>query len=123
MRNDVQLNYNGCSMQLVINYKKNIYDQPRVGFESNLCPCPVLLFTICNNTPGIVVPALPENDAIILQIDTEFADVNTGNVLVIHGVYSNCIEAEIVEPSKLNGKVALYMDRDFVAQCICRYNW
>jgi len=76
-----------------------------------------------HNTPAIVVPALPENDANILQIDTEFADVNTGNVLVIRGVYSNHVEAEIIDPSKLNGKVVLYMDCDFVAQCIHRYNW
>jgi len=109
-------------MQLMINFKKYVYDQLRVGYEANLCQCLVFLFTICHNIPAIVVPAPPENDANVLQIDTEFADVNTGNVLVIHGVYSNCIEAEIVEPSKLNGKVALYMDRDFVAQCICRYN-
>ncbi len=44
--------------------------------------------------------------------------MQTGNVLVIHGVYNNCIEAEVIEPTKFSDKVVTYTDQDFVAQCI-----
>jgi len=108
-------------MHLTINYEKYIYNCP--GFEDqNLCPCPALLLTICHNTPAITATAPQEDDAALLQIETEFADINTGHVLVICGVYDDRIEAEIVEPLQFNGKIVLYANRGFVAQCVRRYN-
>jgi len=110
-------------MWLTINYKKYIYHHSRVGLEDNLCLCPVLLLTICQNTPAITIPALPpEDDVALLQIETEFADFNTGHVLVIHGVYNDHVEAEIIEPLELNGNMVLYASHTFIAQCIRRYN-
>ena len=50
--------------------QKDIDDQSRTGFEANLCPYLVLLLTICHNTVAVVVPALPENDMDVLQIET-----------------------------------------------------
>jgi len=91
------VNYNGSNMHLTINYEKYIYNHPG-SEDQNLCPCPALLLTICHNTPAITATAPQEEDAALLQIKTEFADINTGHVLVIHGVYDDCIEAEIVEP-------------------------
>jgi len=49
--------------------QKDIDDQSRTGFEANLCPY-FLLLTICHNTVAVVVPALPENDMDVLQIET-----------------------------------------------------
>jgi len=72
--------------------------------------------------PAILVLALSEKELDVLQIETEFSDMNTGNVLVICGIYDNCIEAEIVEPLQLNGKTVFYNDCHCVAQCIHRYN-
>jgi len=96
-RSSIQVNYNGSNMHLTINYEKYIYNCP--GFEDqNLCPCPALLLTICHNTNANTATAPQEEDAALLQIKTEFADINTGHVLVIHGVYDDCIEDEIVEP-------------------------
>ena len=106
----------------MMNYKKYIYNQSRVGFEANVCPCPVLLLTIRYNTPVIIAPAPPDDNVDVLQIETEFADVNTGNVLVIRGVFDNRVEAEIIEPIELNGETVTYTDRDFVVQCVRRYN-
>jgi len=122
LRSGVQINYNGSNMRLTINYEKYVYDQSRTGFGPNLCPCPVLVLTICHNTPAIVAPALPDDDADVLQIETEFADMNTGNVLVIRDVSDNRVEAEIIEPIELHGEIVSYTDRDFVAQCVRRYN-
>ncbi len=122
LRSGVQVNYNGANMRLMMNYEKYIYDQSRVGFEANVCPCPVLLLTIRYNTPVIVAPAPPDDNVDVLQIETEFADVNTGNVLVIRGVFDNRVEAEIIKPIELNGETVTYTDRDFVVQCVRRYN-
>jgi len=121
-RSGVQINYNGSNMRLTINYEKYIYHRSRVGFEDNPCPCPVLLLTIRHNTPAILVPAPPEDDAAVLQIETEFADPNTGHVLVIRGVDDDRVEAEIIEPLELNGKMVSYANHAFVAQCVRRYN-
>jgi len=52
----------------------------------------------------------------------EFADSNTGHILIIRGVYNDCVEAEIIEPLELNGKMISYADCDFVAQCVRTYN-
>jgi len=121
-RNGIQINYNGSSIRLAINYEKYIYQHLRPGFEDNLCPCPVLLLTIRHNSPAIIIPALAEDDLAVLQIETEFADLNTGHVLVICGVYNDRVDAEVMEPVELNGKLVSYADRDFVAQCVRRYN-
>jgi len=121
-RSGVQINYNGCNMWLTINYEKYIYHCSRNGFEDNLCPCPVLLLTIRHNTPAIMIPAAVEDDAAVLQIETEFADLNTGHVLVIRGVYDDHVEAEIMEPLQLNGTIISYPNCHFVAQCVRRYN-
>ncbi len=117
-RSGVQINYNGSNMHLTINYEKYIYHHSRVGFGYNPCPCPVLLLTIQHNTPAILIPALPEDDAAVLQIETEFTDLNTGHVLVIRGVDDDCVEAEIIEPLELNGKMVSYANHAFVAQCV-----
>jgi len=122
LRSGVQIKYDGCNMHLMINNEKYIYVQSRIELEANLCPCLVFLLTICHNTPAILVPVSSEKDSDALQIETEFSDTNTGNVLVICGVYNNCIEAEIVEPLQLNGEIVSYTDCDFVAQCVHRYN-
>jgi len=122
LQSGVQINYNGSNMWLTMNYEKYVYDQSRTGFGPNLCLCPVLVLMICHNTPEIVAPALPDDDADVLQIETKFADRNTGNVLVIRGVSDNHVEAEIIEPLELHGEIVSYTDRDFVAQCVRRYN-
>jgi len=122
LRSGVQINYNGSNMRLTINYEKYVYDQSRTGFGPNLCPCPVLVLTICHNTPAIVAPALPDDDADVLQIETKFADMNTGNVLIICGISDNHVQAEIIKPLELHGEIVSYTDHDFVAQCIHRYN-
>jgi len=123
IRNGVQFNYNGTNMRLTINYEKFIYNhQSQIGIDANVCPCPILLLTIRHNTPVLIIPAPPENDADVLQVETEFADQNTGNVLVIRGVYDKHIEAEIMEPSELRGKMVSYANFAFVAQCVRRYN-
>jgi len=122
IRNGVQINYNGSNMRLTINYEKYIYHQSRIGFDATLCPCPVLLLTIRHNMPAIMIPAATENDADVLQVETEFADHNTGQVLVIRGVYDDRIDAEIMEPAELNGKMISYANHAFVAQCVRQYN-
>jgi len=76
------------------------------------------LLTIRHNTPAITAAAPQEDDVALLQIETEFADINTGHVLVIRGVYDDCIEAEIIEPHQLNGEIVFYANRGFVAQCV-----
>jgi len=81
-----------------------------------------VLFTICHNTPALVIPAPPENDADVLQVETEFADADTGHVLVIRGVYYDGIKAETMEPSKFRGRMVSYADFAFVAKCIHCYN-
>ena len=118
----MQLNFNGSSIRLTINYEKYIYNVSRTGFDTNLCPCPVLLLTIHHNTPSTVIAAPQEKDADVLQVETEFADENTGHILVIRGVYDDRVEAEIMEPSELTGKKVSYADHAFVAQCVRRYN-
>jgi len=122
VRSGVQLNFNGSSIRLTINYEKYIYNVSRTGFVTNLCPCPVLLLTIRHNTPSTVIAAPQEKDADVLQVETEFADENTGHILVIRGVYDDRVEAEIMEPSELTGKKVSYADHAFVAQCVRRYN-
>ncbi len=109
-------------MQLTINYKKYIYHQSGIGLDTNLCPCPVLFLMIRHNTPALVIPAPPENDADVLQVETEFADENTGHVLVICSVYNNRIEAETMEPSEFRGKMVSYANCAYVAQCVHCYN-
>ncbi len=123
IRNGVRFNYSGTNMRLTINYEKYIYNhQSRIGLEANLCPCPVLLLTIRHNSPVLVIPAPPENDVDVLQVETEFADRNTGDVLVIRGVYKDRVEAEIMEPLECRGKLVSYDNLAFVAECIRRYN-
>jgi len=61
-RSGVQIDYNGCNMKLTINYKKYIYHHSSIRFKDNLCPCPILLLTICHNTPAVIIPAPPEDD-------------------------------------------------------------
>jgi len=116
-RSGIQVNYNGSNMRLTINYEKYIYNRPG-SEDQNLCPCPALLLTIRHNTPAITAAAPQEDDAALLQIETEFADINTGHVLVIRGVYDDRIEAEIIEPHQLNGEIVFYANHGFVAQCV-----
>jgi len=54
----------------------------------------------------------------LLQVKTEFADMNTGYVLVIHGVFNDRVEAEIVEPIARNGEMVSYANLEFVVQCV-----
>jgi len=122
LRSGMQINYNGINLRLMINYEKYIFNQPSTEFDANSCLCPVLLMTIRHNTPAVVVPASPVTDVEILQIETEFADINTGHVLVIHGVFDDHVEAEVMEPLDLNGEIVTYKNLDFVAQCVRRYN-
>ncbi len=122
IRNGVRMNFNGSNMRLTINYEKYIYHQSGIGVDANVCPCPVLFLTIRHNTPVLVLPAPPENDADVLQVDTEFADENTGHVLVIRSVYNSRIEAETMEPSEFRGRMVSYTNCAYVAQCVRRYN-
>jgi len=122
IRNGVQINYNGSNMHLTINYEKYIYHQSRTGFDATVCPCPVLLLTIRHNMPAIMIPASTENDVDVLQVETEFADHKTGQVLVIRSVYDDHVDVEIMEPAELNGKMISYANHAFVAQCVCQYN-
>jgi len=122
LRSGVQFSYNGINLRLSINYEKFIYNRPGTGFDGNLCPCAVLLMTIRHNTPAILAQTAPETDMNLLQVETEFADIHTGYVLVIRGVFNDRVEAEIVEPVARNGEMVSYANLEFVAQCVRRYN-
>jgi len=77
---------------------------------------------IRHNTPALVIPAPPENDVDVLQVETEFADENMGHVLVIRGVYNDHVEAETMEPPKFRDKMVSYANCAYVAQCVHCYN-